>query len=379
MPTSSRFRLVVCTCVPALIALAARAQTPAAGSPQSPGPTIQPGVLRSPEPADDADAGPRSPDPQSQPETDAAPHETADLNERYPNLARPPWTGPDVQDSTRPGPYERFVYPRFFGGVSRIYDLRDGRFLYDERRLILRGYHPYAGYHYWPPADFGRALDEAYGYGRAVERDYQYHRFNVNDMNRRKARVLSQQEKAVRLGIERLRDGEYARAVVALSLAAELDNGDPACRIHLAQARLALGHYDEAGKVLRRALQLQPRLVYADLHLERYYPTEATLDALSDRLADWVRQGETTADVLFLHGYLEFQRGRFDVAHAAFRRVSELLPKDSLAQTFMGITRPAAGSAAESASRSSRTGSSVSGVLPASSSSATGVRNARPR
>lgn len=338
------YRFVIGMCTFPLITLAARAQT--------------------------SDAQTR-PDPGAAPEKPADPSPTpeADLNERYPNLARPPWSGPDVLDAGRPGPYERFVYPRFLGGGFRAYDLPGGRLYRDERRLILQGYHPYAGYHCWPPADFGRALDEAYGFGRAIERDYQYHRFNVNDMNRRKARVLSQQEKALRLGLGRLRDGEYARAVVALSLAAELDHGDPACRIHLAQARLALGHYDEAGKVLRRALQLQPKLVYADLHLERYYPTEATLDALADRLSEQVRQGGATAEVLFLHGYLEFQRGRFDVAHAAFRRVSELLPKDSLTSTYLDITRPAA---------NHLTGVSTS-RSPAARSAATGPQKARRR
>ncbi len=343
MYTTSRIRLAVCLCLPALVALVTFAQSHAPLSTQPPGETVRHAFLLPPlQSEDDAGGRPALPDAQSQPQ-ERAPHlqEEDDANDHYPDLARPPWTGPDRPDPTRPGPYERFFHPRFPGSASRIYDLPGGQIYLDQRRLILRGYHPYAGHHFWPPADFGRALDEAYWYGRAVERDYQYHRFNVNDMNRRKARVLSQQEKALRLGLERLRDGEYARAVIALSLAAELDQGDPACRIHLAQARLALGHYDEAGKVLRRALQLQPKLVYADLHLERYYPTEATLDALAERLSRQVRQGGATAETLFLHGYLEFQRGRFDTAHAAFRRVSELLPKDLLTRTYLGITRPA--------------------------------------
>jgi tetratricopeptide (TPR) repeat protein len=354
MYTTSRIHLAVCVCLPALLALVTFAQSSAPASAQSHSQTVRHALLIPLQQSeDDARGQPSLPEGQSQPLERAPQHEEAEANERYPNPARPPWTGPDQPDTARPGPYERFILPRSTSSTSRTYDLPGGRIYQDERRLVLRGYHPYAGYHCWPPADFGRALDEAYLHGRAVERDYQHHRFNVNDMNRRKARVLSQQEKALHLGLERLRDGEYARAVIALSLAAELDQGDPACRIHLAQARLALGHYDEAGKVLRRALQLQPKLVYADLHLERYYPTQATLDALAERLGRQVRKDGATAEALFLYGYLEFQRGRFDTAHAAFRRVSELLPKDTLTRTYLGITRPAETNPAEASTSGS--------------------------
>jgi len=139
-----------------------------------------------------------------------------------------------------------------------------------------------------------------------------------------------------------LGDGEIERAIVALTLAAKLNQADPACRIHLAQARLAQGHYLEAALALRRGLQLQPKLVYADLHLAQCYRDENALNEYTDKLVAWVRENEARPEVYFLLGFLEFQRGDFDAAHAAFERVSKAMPNDDLTGEYLGITKPAA-------------------------------------
>jgi tetratricopeptide (TPR) repeat protein len=174
----------------------------------------------------------------------------------------------------------------------------------------------------------------------------EYERFRKNrdrhrrEMEVRKAHLLTKHKQALVAGLRLLKEGQCERAVIALTLAAELNHADPACRIHLAQARLARGHYREAGLALRRALQLQPKLVYADLHLDQYYKDEDELDRYTDALEKWVQEHAAHAEVHFLLGFLEFQRGDFEAAHVAFERVQSALPDDDLTRSYLEITKP---------------------------------------
>lgn len=202
-------------------------------------------------------------------------------------------------------------------------------------------YAPYGGYSYgWHYSPRWRA--EAYRALRYAQRKERERRFNRQDMAQRKECLLDQHEQALAAGLRRLKEGQTARATVALTLAAKLNQGDPACRIHLAQARLAQGHYLEAALVLRRALQLQPKLVYADLHLQDYYSTEDALANYTEKLAAWLEGNQARVEVYFLLGFLEFQRGDFDAAHAAFEQVGETMPDDDLTRAYLEITKPPA-------------------------------------
>ena len=197
-------------------------------------------------------------------------------------------------------------------------------------------------YHYgldprWPRT--WQELHRAQRYERDRDRA---RRFNERDMARRAQRLLSAHGQALADGVAQLRAGDYRRAVVTLTLASELNQGDPACRIHLAQARLALGHDDEAAAVLRRALQLQPTLAHRDLDLDTYYPDDGTfaahVDALAARLARPAAQ--RSAELHFLLGFLEFQRGRYDEAHAALRTAARAAPQDNLTRRLLTTTQP---------------------------------------
>ena len=189
---------------------------------------------------------------------------------------------------------------------------------------------------------YRRNLEEAYRAGRYIFERERGRRFNQRDMKRRKARVLNSHEKALRLGLERIKSDKYTQAVVALTMAADLNQGDPACRIHLAQARLAQGHYEAAGRVLHRALQLQPKLVYVSLNLPSYYSAPEEFDRHVDALNSWVAGHRAGAYTYFLLGCMEFQRDNFDQAYAAFRIAIRGLPKDSLTQDYLEITKPPA-------------------------------------
>jgi len=188
--------------------------------------------------------------------------------------------------------------------------------------------------------DYERAIREIYRARRYVENRERGRRFNVQDMRERRERILNNHEAALRSGLEHLRAGNYSQAVVALTMAAELNHADPACRIHLAQARLALAQYEDAAAALRRALQLQPKLAFLTLNLGKYYPEPADLDRFADALAAFLRKNAASANVYFLLGYLEFQRGNFEAAQGAFQVAQRGLPNDSLTRNYLSITKP---------------------------------------
>ncbi len=164
---------------------------------------------------------------------------------------------------------------------------------------------------------------------------------NDQAWERRKHQLLDAHGQAVEEGVEYLRAGQYREAVISLTRAAELNEGDPACRIHLAQARVALGHDTDAAKVLRRALDLQPKLVPTVLSLEQYYPHEEDFAVQVDALAERVtRNPAAPADECVLLGFMEFQRGWLDEAYAAFRRAARDRPKDRVIQSYLALTKP---------------------------------------
>jgi hypothetical protein len=276
-----------------------------------------------------------APRPDSKPDVQRERVRVVDLRRDRAATARRQDTGAPPRDAwLRPG-FEGTRFPRV---VVRGRPDRWGRSW--DRPRFLRRYVPYGSYGYGDPLGVQSGLEDAYFAGRYDERDYARWRWNRRDMAHRKARLLDKHAEALELGLGKLRQGDYARAVVGLTMAAKLNNGDPACRIHLAQARLALGQYEEAGKVLRRALQLQPNLVYVDLKLDEYYPQPEKFAECTDALAAWVRERPSSADVYFLLGYAEFQRGNFERAYAAFRKVARVMPKDALTLAYLEITRP---------------------------------------
>jgi tetratricopeptide (TPR) repeat protein len=158
---------------------------------------------------------------------------------------------------------------------------------------------------------------------------------------RRRIQLIRANQAAVEEGLQLMRAGDYRGASIAFSRAAEMDHGDPACRLRLAQARLALGHDREATEALRRALELQPKLVPMRLGLEQYYPSPVEfaqhVDALAQRLARRAAPGEAQ----FVLGFMEFQRGRYDEAYAAFQKAARMRPQDDAIQAYLVLTKPA--------------------------------------
>jgi Flp pilus assembly protein TadD len=177
---------------------------------------------------------------------------------------------------------------------------------------------------------------------RADEREARAQYFNELDYIRREQRLLNRSEQAVYDGLTAMRAGDYRQAVVEFTLAAELNNGDPVCRIHLAQAQVALGHDREAARALRRALDLQPKLVPMRLGLDQYYPDpEEFTEQLQDLERRIDRKRASRADIYVLLGFLKFQHGDDDAAYRAFRQAVRGLPRDDRVHEYLELTKPA--------------------------------------
>lgn len=209
-----------------------------------------------------------------------------------------------------------------------------------------------------PAHHYELALQRAYLAGRADERSEIERDVNRADMLQRRDRALDRHGEALAAGRAHLKAGDPARAVVKLTLASKLDQGDAACRVHLAQARLAQGQYVEAGTALKRALQLQPQLVYHDLKLDDYYPAVGTLSALRGTLAKWMSANERWcrtdargADVNFLRGFVEYQLGNHAAATAALHAAARAPMKDDVVRALLEICQPATVTAGAQAER----------------------------
>lgn len=159
---------------------------------------------------------------------------------------------------------------------------------------------------------------------------------------RRGRKLIEANRQATYDGQALLQAGAYRSAVITLTRAAEYNHGDARSRLHLAQARMALGHDREAAQALRRALELKPKMVPAQLQLAQYYPSEQEFDAQVDALAKRLATREnTSAEEYFLLGFMEFQRSNWGAAHAAFRRAAAGLPNDERVQTYLSLSKPA--------------------------------------
>ncbi len=208
---------------------------------------------------------------------------------------------------------------------------------------------PTSGYRFgWGvfPPDAERTRDFVRTQARQREREH-WRLWNRLDMDERKQKLLSAHGRALRTGVRQLRAGAYREAAISLRLAAQLNQADPACRIHLAQALIAIGHDSAAAEAIERALSLQPKLVYLTLGLDGYYPTPDGLashvTALAERVAERRRTLPSASRFSqhLLVSFLALQAGDLELAYAGARRAAYLNPRHESAATLVELTRPA--------------------------------------
>ena len=211
-------------------------------------------------------------------------------------------------------PYGRPYYPRryaspYSGGLSR------------------RGAYPYAHWDTGP-----EVFDEGYVGGFHDGRRFQQWQ--------QKAELgLSSYVKAMEQGNVSFRNGQYGAAARHFILAAKLNQGDPASRLHVVHALMALGHYADAVPALRRALQLQPRLVYLPLDLRGQYGRPPEFAEHLAKLAAAAAEDPDDAGLWLLLGYCQFFSGAEPEAARSLGRAVELAPSDSIAGDLFQAAR----------------------------------------
>lgn len=150
------------------------------------------------------------------------------------------------------------------------------RFAAPYRQAFREEYYPFGRPYYsrryshgygpaYPYRDYGQGVfDEGYVGGFHDGRRFQQWQT--------KAELgLNSYLQAMRSGVELFKVGDYGPAVRQFILACKLNQGDVASRLHAVHAMVAVGQYAAAAPTLRRALQLQPKLVYLPLDIRKEY------------------------------------------------------------------------------------------------------------
>ena len=221
------------------------------------------------------------------------------------------------------------------------------RFPAPYRRSFRREYYPFGRpyyprrYSHWPVYDgdypyqsyYGTdVFDDGYSTGFGDGRRFQQWQT--------KAELgLNSYLQAMKEGNSRFRAGDYASATRQFILAAKLNQGDAASRLHAVHAMTALGQYSAAVPALRRALQLQPKLIYLPLDIRSEYGPGADFEAHLEKLTEATRQVGDDAGFWLLLGYYQFFSSRPADALASLTRAAELDPHDPAARRFLEAAR----------------------------------------
>jgi hypothetical protein len=243
------------------------------------------------------------------------------------------------------------------------------RFPAPYRRAFRKEYYPY-GRPYYPRRHWGARLHDRYdyrydSYGPYYDDPYVFddgYMTGFHDGRRfqkweTKAELgRSAYLRAMRAGVDHFRKRDYSTAARQFIMAAELNQGDAAARLHAVHALTALGHYSAAVPALRRALQLQPKIVYLPLDIRTEYGAVADFEAHVAKLARSARELNDDAGLWLLLGYYHFFSGSMPQAHQALSTAAELAPDDEAIQRLLDVAElsvpPAPDGATPSTTRS---------------------------
>jgi len=201
---------------------------------------------------------------------------------------------------------------------------------YDYAPPAYRYGYPPPDYYYAFPGD--AAFDEGYYQGHRDGKDFAEWSFQYELGTRSYL-------KAMDAGVRAFLAGEYSLASRQFVLAAQLNQGDAASRLHAAHALVALGRYDEASLSVRRALQLQPKLVFLPLDIRGDYGRIKDFDEHTRKLRDAASQAADNANLWFLLGYWDFFSGRADRARLSLQKADTLDPENRTTLRMLDAVR----------------------------------------
>jgi hypothetical protein len=171
------------------------------------------------------------------------------------------------------------------------------------------------------------------------DRKYDRSNFRAQGEERRQA-VLSHAGAQMSRGLEAFRSGQYRTAVKYFKLTAEMNQGDPACRIYATHALFAIGRYSEAAEYLRRAFSLEPRIAMLTYDIRDDYANKADFEAQLAELHRAAQAAPTDLARLALLGYVLNYSDQPDNAYQVLARARKIDPRDALVQTLFESTNP---------------------------------------
>ena len=222
-------------------------------------------------------------------------------------------------------------------------------------------YDPYAvpywdgpRYRYYPDR---YAFDDGYRQGRRDGQEFTEWQFRYQ-------MGTTSYLQAMENGVKAFRAGNYSLAARQFMLAASLNQGDAACRLHAVHALVALGRYDEAALTTRRAFQLQPKISFLPLDIRGQYGNESDFVAHYQKLKETAERTAGDGNLWFLLGFYQFFSDRGVEALRSLQKADTLQPGDRTTQQLLDTVRlstPAEPAAPQSqpASESKATGRAV--------------------
>ncbi len=199
---------------------------------------------------------------------------------------------------------------------------------YLKREARPRRYHWYYEddytYRFGPRRYGDRTADDVErAYRQGVADGQSYERFEIQA-----ERGLATYRRAMADGHSEFEAGRYEVAARHFLLAATVNQGDPASRLCAAHAHFALGEYEPAVRLLRRAFELQPKWLYLPMDIRGAY---GNLEDFSKHLTALRRAADQDAGnaiLWLLLGYCHYFSGDVKGAIEMMTNAMELEPKD---------------------------------------------------
>jgi len=199
----------------------------------------------------------------------------------------------------------------YYGGHRRYY--------YDD--YSYRFGVPYGG------DPYGDDLERAYRQGTSDGRNFE--RFEIQAERGLEAYLDAMDE-----GHAAFSQGAYGPAARHFLLAAELNQGDPSARLCAAHCQMAIGRYDATVRLLRRAFELQPKIVYLPLDVRAAYGVTGDFERHLAALRQAVDGNKQSADLWLLLGYYDYFSGNQAEAAEALARAGKLRAGDRLIESL---------------------------------------------
>lgn len=214
------------------------------------------------------------------------------------------------------------IYPRVFDARPQFYQ--------DDQ-----------GYRFGVPA-FEEIRDER------VERAYQHGLADGRDSERyeiQAQRGLNAYRGAMLNGHRAFDVGKYGLAARQFLLAATLNQGDPVSRLCAAHAQMALKDYGPAARLLHRAFELQPKLVFLPMDIRGAYGVEGDFAKHRGALQKAASREKVDVDLWFLLGYVHYYTDNMAGAARTLKKATDLDPGDPLIAelaSLAGMSAPSA-------------------------------------